>query len=282
MHIAEIMTPDPIVVGPDCPLDDAIHLFEQCGFRHLPVVEDGALIGMVSDRDLSLATGWVLADYRRTEDSDGPQAVREIMRSPVLSLSTLDTPEDVAAMIVGKRIGAVPIMNGKKLAGIVTETNLLEAFREEKLATDLAGDHAITVSEMMTTDVDTLDPDQFLDDALELIVEKGYRHVPIVEKGRVLGMISDRDLRFGMGQEMISDMSAQETGRLEISRTPLSALMAVDVVSVDSRCTLTQAIDVMLAHHFSALPVVDGSKLVGILTQTDVLKHVVRNGPVAS
>ena len=105
MHIAEIMTPDPIVVGPDCPLDDAIHLFEQCGFRHLPVVEDGALIGMVSDRDLSLATGWVLADYRRTEDSDGPQAVREIMRSPVLSLSTLDTPEDVAAMIVGKRIG---------------------------------------------------------------------------------------------------------------------------------------------------------------------------------
>ena len=57
---------------------------------------------------------------------------------------------------------------------------------------------------------------------------------------------------------------------------------AVDVVSVDSRCTLTQAIDVMLAHHFSALPVVDGSKLVGILTQTDVLKHVVRQGPVAS
>ena len=197
------------------------------------------------------------------------------MRSPVMSLTTLDTPEDVSRLIVRERIGAVPIMNGKKLAGIVTETNLLQAFRDEKLETDLAKDHAITVAEMMTPEVDSLDPDQFLEDAIELCVNKGYRHVPVVEKGRVVGMLSDRDLRFGMGQEILSDMSAQESGRLEVARTPLSALMAVDVVSVDSRCTLTQAIDVMLQHHFSALPVVDGSKLVGILTQTDVLKHVV-------
>jgi len=274
MHIADIMTPDPVTVEPECPLDDAIRLFEQCGFRHLPVVDDGELVGMISDRDLSLATGWVLADYRQTEDAKGPEVVREIMRSPVISLSTLDTPEQAAALIVGKRIGAVPVMNGKKLAGIVTETNLLRGFRDEKLETDLGDDHALTVGQMMTPDADTLGPDGFLEDAIELCVSKGYRHVPIVEKGRVVGLISDRDLRFGIGQEILSDMNAQESGRLEVARTPLSALMAVDVVSVDSRCTLHQAIDVMLTHHFSALPVVDGSKLVGILTQTDVLKHV--------
>jgi len=281
MHIDKIMTSGPVTVEPECPLDDAIRLFEQCGFRHLPVMDDEVLVGMVSDRDLSLATGWVLTDYRKTEDSKGPEIVREIMRSPVLSLSTLDTPEDAAALIVGKRIGAVPIMNGKKLAGIVTETNLLKAFRDEHLSTDLGEDNGITVDQMMTKEVDSLGPDQFMEDALELCVAKGYRHVPIVESGRVIGMISDRDLRFGLGQEMVSDMSAQESGRLEIARTPLSALMAVDVISVDSRCTLRQAIDVMLQHHFGALPVVNGSRLVGILTQTDVLKHVVQRGSVA-
>lgn len=275
MHIAEIMTPDPVTVVPDRPLDDAIRLFEESGFRHLPVVEDGALIGMVSDRDLALATGWVLEDYRKTEDSQGPHSVREIMRAPVISLTSSDSPEDAARRIVTDRIGALPILADGRLVGIVTESNLLRAFRDEKLRTDLATDHPIHVDEMMTAEVDTLGPDDLLEQAIELCTSKGYRHVPIVEKGRVVGMLSDRDLRFGMGQEILSDMSAQEAGRLEVSRTPLSALMAVDVVSVDSRCTLTQAIDVMLKHHFSALPVVDGSKLVGILTQTDVLKHVV-------
>ncbi len=282
MQITDIMTPSPITVEPECSLDDAIKLFEQCGFRHLPVMEDGELRGMLSDRDVSLATGWILADYRKVDEGGAPKTVSEIMRSPVFSLSTLDCPEEAARKFVKERIGCLPILNGRKLVGIVTETNLMKAFRLGKLATDLPADHSSSVADCMTTKVVTLDPDAFLEDALGVCTDKGFRHIPIVEKGMLAGMISDRDLRFGMGQEILSDMSAQEVGRLEIARTPLSALMATDVVSVDGRCMLNQAVDVMLNNRFGALPVVSGRALVGILTQTDVLKHCVNPDPVKS
>jgi acetoin utilization protein AcuB len=128
------------------------------------------------------------------------------------------------------------------------------------------------VGASMTTEVCTANPEMMMEDAIDLCQEHSMRHLPILEQGALVGMISDRDLRFGLGQEIVSDIRAQEEGRMEIPRTQVSALMSADVITIGADRTLEHAAETMLEHGFSALPVVRKGELVGILTNTDILR----------
>ena len=125
MKIAEMMTREVLSALPDCPLDEAIRLFEIHGFRHLPVVEDGRLLGILSDRDIALATGWILANYRSSRDTDKPKYVREIMVEDVHTLPIEAVASDAAGLILEHRIGAIPVMKEGVVAGLVSATDLL-------------------------------------------------------------------------------------------------------------------------------------------------------------
>jgi len=267
-----MMTREVVTVPPDCPLDDAIRLFESCRFRHLPVTEKDRLVGLISDRDIALATGWILSNYRNAHESSGPKTVGEIMRVEVLTLGVDASIHEVAAVVLDHRIGAVPLLDGDKLVGIITTTDLLRASRTEPGQSDWHIRPEVRVRESMSTTLSIVEPDQTMEEAIDLCRNGSVRHLPVVEAGRLVGIISDRDLRFGLGQEIVSDLVAQEEGRLEVPRTPLSALMATDLVTIEPQAPLTAAADLMLKHGFSALPVLDGGRLIGIITQTDVLR----------
>lgn len=279
MKLSQIMSKGVITVEPCFSLDDAIRVFERCNFRHLPVEEDGRLVGMLSDRDLSLATGWSLSSQRDLVDDSTPSRVLEIMHSPVISLGPDGSPEEAARLMLEQRIGAVAVIAADgHIAGIVTTTDLLRAFRDEEMETEMRIDPSVGVASCMSTDVATLGPDDFLEDAIELCKARRVRHVPILEDGRLIGMASDRDLRFGMGQEVIADMIAEERGRLEVARTPLSALMAIDVPTIGDEESLAEAADRMLRQRLSALPVMRRGRMVGILTDSDILRHCAGHG----
>jgi len=272
MKVADIMTREVLSAAPDCPLDEAIRLFESCNFRHLPVADKGQLVGVISDRDVALATGWILASYRHADESSGPKLVGQIMREGVHTLAPDAEITDAAELILDNRIGALPLIEEGLLVGLVTTTDLLRACREERAGLDWSIHEGAVVASAMTTDVHTISPDASMSEALDLCNENTLRHLPVIESSDLIGMISDRDLRFGLGQEIVSDLVAQEEGRMELSRTPISALMTTEVVTIGHRELLTTAADSMLKHGFSALPVLKDGELVGILTQTDILR----------
>ena len=272
IRIREIMTGEVVTVPPDCPLDDAIRLFESCRFRHLPVAEKDRLVGLISDRDIALATGWILASYRNADENSGPRTVGQIMRTDVFTLDVEASIPEAAAIILDHRINAVPLLEEGKLVGIITTTDLLRASRSDLPHHAWNIREEAHVRESMSAELTTVCPDQFMSDAIDLCRDETVRHLPVIEAGRLVGLISDRDLRFGLGQEIVSDLVAQEEGRLEVPQTPLSALMATDLVTIGPRERLTAAADCMLQHGLSALPVLDAGCLVGIITQTDVLR----------
>jgi len=272
MKVTEIMSRDLVCAAPDCPLDEAIRMFEAHPFRHLPVVDSGQLVGMVSDRDISLSTGWVLASHRSHAEGSGPRAVSEIMRREVKSLGEEDEVASAAKLFLDERIGALPVIDEGRIVGLITTTDLLQACREDDPGFDWKIRPKDPVEKWMTADVHTVSPDTAIFDALDICHEKGVRHLPVVEDGQLVGMISDRDLRFGLGQEIVSDQVAQDEGRLEVSQTPVSALMTVEVITIGQDDLLTTAADRMLEHGFSALPVLKGGRLAGILTQADLLR----------
>ena len=121
LTVREIMVTDLVTVGPQQSARHAYQLMRERRCRHLPVVADGRLVGILSDRDLRpvlLSPG--LAEAR----------VQELMSE---SLTTIDpdTPvEDAASLLVVKRIGCLPVVQGERLGGIVTETDLLAVLVE--------------------------------------------------------------------------------------------------------------------------------------------------------
>ncbi len=121
LTVRDIMVTDPVTVGPEETARQAYKLMRDRRFRHLPVLADGRLVGVLSDRDLRpvlLSPG--LARAR----------VSELM-SEQLTTITPDTPvEEAASLLVVKRIGCLPVVAEDRLVGIVTETDLLAVLVE--------------------------------------------------------------------------------------------------------------------------------------------------------
>ena len=130
MQVEKRMKSDPITVSPDDSFRHAMTLIRQRGIRHLPVVEDGRLVGIVTDRDLrqsspSPATSLEIHELHFLLER---VRIREIMTTKVHTV-TPDTPiEEAARLMLRYKIGGLPVLQGDTLVGILTETDILKAF----------------------------------------------------------------------------------------------------------------------------------------------------------
>lgn len=127
MFVGKRMTPNPKTVSPDAPLSAAARILREHRFHHLPVVEGETLVGILSDTDLrnaSLAASPV-------EGGGGPagdRPVREAMRTEVWSVTPEDSIEDALLILTREKFGALPVLSGDRLVGIITRADLLYAF----------------------------------------------------------------------------------------------------------------------------------------------------------
>ena len=94
---------------------------------------------------------------------------------------------EVAQRMVARDVGAALVVEGERLLGILTERDVLRA------AADGIRDET-TVADWMTRDPETMEPDEPIRQAAVLMIHGGYRHMPIVEGERLVGMLSIRDL----------------------------------------------------------------------------------------
>jgi CBS domain-containing protein len=112
---------------------------------------------------------------------------REHMSRDLLTVEPPDRLREVAQRMVDRDVGAVLVMRGTELAGILTERDVLRAVA--------AGiDEGTLVSDWMTNDPETMDPGDTTQHAAVLMIHGGFRHLPLVEGEDVVGMLSIRDL----------------------------------------------------------------------------------------
>lgn len=132
MLVGERMSHPVITIPPDMPIIDALNLMKREHIRRTPVVKNGKLVGIVSDKDLlnaspSPATSlsiWEINYYL------SKITVEEIMTREVITV-TEDTPIEQAARIMAdNKIGGLPVMRDGKVVGIITETDLFKLFLE--------------------------------------------------------------------------------------------------------------------------------------------------------
>lgn len=114
--------------------------------------------------------------------------ISEIMTEAAVTDRPDDTVEAAARKMRDQQTGSLLVLDGEDLVGIVTERDILQA-----VATGVRLDQA-RVSEIMTKDLVTVDPGTSLRDAARVMTQKWIRHLPVLEGGRLVGIVSQRDL----------------------------------------------------------------------------------------
>jgi len=117
-----------------------------------------------------------------------PLTVRDVMTTGVVTTSPGDAVADAAAAMVGRKVGSALIMQGRFLAGILTERDVLRAAAS---GSDLTSS---PVSAWMTKDPEQASPDTTVGEALQLMLLHGFRHLPVLDGREVRGVVSLRDL----------------------------------------------------------------------------------------
>jgi acetoin utilization protein AcuB len=127
----------------------------------------------------------------------------------------------------------------------------------------------LLVQDFMKGEVLTLSPDASAFEALRLCHDRRIRHIPIVEDGRLVGIISDRDI-------LAASPSLGDRQRVDVLKgTRLGDVMAREVVTTYPQDTLVHAAQVMYERKIDSLPVMAEEELVGIITSSDVMRALV-------
>jgi CBS domain-containing protein len=113
--------------------------------------------------------------------------VGDHMTRGVLTISSDATLGDAAAKMAERGVGAVVILEGEAIAAILTERDVMKAVGAGK-------DGSASVADWMTRHPDTIEPHDTTDHAASLMIHGGFRHLPVVEGGKVVGIVSIRDL----------------------------------------------------------------------------------------
>ncbi|RME42856.1 MAG: CBS domain-containing protein [Chloroflexi bacterium] len=128
MLVRDVMTPDPVTIGPNHSIGTALARMRRGGFRRLPVVEDGKLIGIITDRDLRLAMNspYVLREGWYDSYLMEHIEVRSCMTPNPVTLTPDHSLVEAVRIMEAQKFGGIPVVENGKLVGIVTETDLMK------------------------------------------------------------------------------------------------------------------------------------------------------------
>jgi acetoin utilization protein AcuB len=128
MFVGKRMTRNVITVSKGDTLKFASHVLQEHRIHQLPVVEGGELIGFVSGTDIRNSTFETSTVTQLGKILVKNKTVEEVMTREVITVSPWDTVEDALLIFHRKRLGALPVVEGKKLVGIITKADVLAAF----------------------------------------------------------------------------------------------------------------------------------------------------------
>ena len=185
---AQVMASPLLTIAPDRVMLDASHLMERHKVRHLAVSDGREVIGMISARD-------VVKHF--VEAESGPASALENVYRPLsvlmrTALETIESRETVAAAagrLVEKHIGSLFVIEAGEMVGIVTESDLVR----KGLAYQLDA-KTVRVGSLMNSPLLDIDINRTIRDASDLMARKRVRHLAVTENGKIVGVLSVRDL----------------------------------------------------------------------------------------
>jgi len=136
----------------------------------------------------------------------------------------------------------------------------------------MRSDEETKVQDIMTRNPHTLEADDVLDLADDLMTMARIRHIPILAGGKLVGIVSQRDLFFSA---LVKALGVQQREQKDLMKTIRAReLMSRPVITISPGASVKEAARLMGENKIGCLPVVKGKQFVGIVTETDILRYV--------
>lgn len=248
MEVKQVMSRDVTTISSNQTVASAAMMMSKKNISCIVVMENEKVAGILTETDLLTKTIVKGKDTRRI-------MVAEVMSSPVKT-----APSDMPVLEAGEfmeteHIKRLPIMDGGKLAGIVTQTDLTRVLTSYGMWRD--------ISEIMSKDVCTVQNTATVSEAAELMTSRNISSIVVMNEGQVAGVLTERDL-FKRVVALNKDPRQTKAGQI----------MSSPVFSVPPNYSVFSASRTMENKHIRRLIVMDGRKLQGIVTQTDIFRAV--------
>jgi CBS domain-containing protein len=129
------------------------------------------------------------------------KSVREAMTASVSSVSPSQSLADAAEVMKGEDVGSVPVVEEGRLRGIVTDRDIVTRAVAER-----RDPQSVRVEEIASHDLVTVEPEQDLDEALALMAHHKVRRLPVLEEGRLVGMLAQADVAIKAKEQRVGEM----------------------------------------------------------------------------
>ena len=262
MQIKNLMSEDLITVDKDQNLSDALKLLRKHNVSRLPVTNNKELVGIISERDIANKLG--SSKYESMPASR--LHISSVMVKDVFTVPKTMQLEDVAKLMLDNGIGSVPVVDeDEKMVGIVSKADFVT------LATGIAFDK-IAVKEVMSKELVTVSPTERIVHARRQMIENHVGRVPVVDDGELVGMITSKDLMRAFID--FRKKVPEKYQKSQIKELLVEDIMSSNPTSVTKDMSITEVSQIIMETGFNGLPVVEDDEVVGIITQTDILKLI--------
>lgn len=269
--VKEWMTKSPITISQYESLGDAKWLMNTRNLRTLPVVEGDKLIGVITRRDLLKNDFSNIDLYDESNHFNNPnfENVGQIMTREIDCLNEDSALKQAVQLILGKKYNALPIINNQnELTGLLSTPDLFEFLLSNEELTGVSK----PVKTIMTKTLITLPPNAPLIQASELMEEKRIRSIPILENGKLIGIVTRTDVLRALPAFAVSKAGTSSAG--PIANTPLRYIMTSKPITVYVNSPIKEAAQLMLSYKIHSLPILDEHNLVGIITESDLFQII--------
>ena len=253
ISVEQVMTAEFPTVSSDDRISDALSVMRETKYQDIPVVDNGEFMGMVS-----------YASILRKKSVTLDAKVKNFIRQLPSVTSDMQITK-IAEMMVSNNCRQLPVVNGKKIIGIVRRTMLLDIVRDIKALKE------IKVWEIMSNPVESVKANDLMDDALDIMIREDYRTIPVVnDTNNVIGIVGMREIidnNWKKDNKTIGDLEKSSRSQITVESI---ALTSVKTIAWDS--DIAEAVDEMREYCISTIPVVEGKDLVGVLTEYDIIE----------
>lgn len=305
LKVRDVMTPSPRSIKTHSPLSEAARLLLSSIFTGLPVVDDQQRpVGVITQGDLINRGGMPLRLGLLAESGKNRldvvlqqlagRSAREVMSSPVIKITEDQALSEAVGVMLDRRVKRLPVVDKTgRLTGILSRLDIFKTVTRDApdwnsfRAQNIDVTHLRSVADIARRDTHTVSPETTIDEVIRIIDQNDIQRVVVVDgQGKLLGLISDRDLLryFKRDQEGVWGLLAKVKSKIGQAAGPsgvmqaLAATRAADVmngelVTIKEDRSIEAAIGLMIGKAIKRLPVVDDEgRFRGMISRDSLLR----------
>jgi CBS domain-containing protein len=258
MKVKDIMVSKVISVDKDESLKRVLDLMQKYHITKIPVVEDKRFFGLVTDNVIA----YKLGSIRKKSVTASRLHASSVTEKNVVTVAPDDQVKTILKSVGEPGPTMLPVLEKGKLVGVVTKADLLPLVKSRE-----------PLESIMHRKLSVITPEDRVIHARRVMIDEGIARLPVVEKNRLVGIISDIEIALAFASLKKSFAVGKQKHQLD--ELTVREIMRSPVIWSTPTSTILEAAKCMMALNVGSLPLLENERLVGMVTRTDLVRTIV-------